>query len=335
MSEAEITREVALCRPDGTLDAAAVGWTRRPLHDTSGVGRGLRGRGRTKRWEYWALVTPRHVVGVTTSALDYAALHQVHVLDKHTGAEVDEVVVAPFNGTALLPGSLGRGPVRSRTRRVAVAVDEAPDGRATRLRARTSRVDLDVVVERPAGHESLGVVVPWSSRRFQYTVKDIGRPALGVLRLDDVEHRVDTSAWAVLDHGRGRWPYSATWQWGVGYGASSAGPLGLQLGGTWTRPGPTTENGLFVDGRLHKIHDELDWSFDRSEPLAPWRVRGDRVGLTFTPFHDRVARTNLGILASATDQCFGHWSGTVRTDDGEPLAVDDLEGWAEDVHQRW
>ncbi len=53
-----------------------------------------------------------------------------------------------------------------------------------------------------------------------------------------------------------------------------------------------------------------------------------------TPFHDRVARTRLGVVASSTDQCFGHWSGTVRLG-GHLLDVEDLAGWGEDVHNRW
>jgi hypothetical protein len=348
VAEREITEAVVLCRPDGTLNPDAVGWSRTPLHDTSGIGRGLRGRGRTKRWEYWAVVTPTHVVGITTSALDYAALHQVYVLEKSTGAERDEVVVAPLSGSAELPGSLGGGPVRSRTRKVTVDVDEVPargdEPAVTRLRARTEHVDLDVVVGRSAGHESLGVVVPWSGRRYQYTVKDVGRPVTGTLRVDGREHEVGAPSWAVLDHGRGRWPYAVSWQWGVGFGRVPAAgrdrsavsrTVGLQLGGAWTAAGPTTENGIFVDGRLHKIHDELDWDVDRRDYLHPWRVRGDRVDLTFRPFFDRVARTNLGVLASATDQCFGTWSGSVVTDDGDRVVVDRLEGWAEDVRQRW
>ncbi|HWV76363.1 MAG TPA: DUF2804 domain-containing protein [Isoptericola sp.] len=337
-SEREIAADVALCLPGGRLNPDAVGWSRAPVHDTSGIGRGLRGLGRNKRWEYWAVVTPEHVVALTTSALDYAALHQVWVWDRASGEEVDAVAIAPLSGSATLPGRLGDGPVRSRTRAVAIAVDEVPGG--TRLRARTSRVDLDVTVARPAGRELLGVVVPWSDLRFQYTVKDVGRPAAGTLRVDGVAHDVDAGAWAVLDHGRGRWPYRAAWQWGVGFGhgvdaAGARHEVAVQLGGTWTRQGPTTENGVFVDGRLHKLHDELDWTFDREDHTAPWRVRGERLDLAFVPVHDRVSSTQLGVVASSTHQCFGTWSGRVTTDDGGRLDVDGLDGWAEDVAQRW
>ena len=53
----------------------------------------------------------------------------------------------------------------------------------------------------------MGVVVPWSPPLFQYTVKDVARPAAGRLWVDGLEHAVPAGeSWAVLDHGRGRWP---------------------------------------------------------------------------------------------------------------------------------
>ena len=64
----ELTAPVDLCLPDGRLNRQAVGFSRRPLHRTP-----LRGWGRNKRWEYWGLVTPSHVVGLTMSNLDYVA----------------------------------------------------------------------------------------------------------------------------------------------------------------------------------------------------------------------------------------------------------------------
>ena len=77
-------------------------------------------------------------------------------------------------------------------------------------------------------------------RQFQYTVKDLARPATGLLRIDGVEHEIGGAAgeaWAVLDHGRGRWPYDIQWNWGAGSGRSQrAGGrvIGVQLGAKWT-----------------------------------------------------------------------------------------------------
>lgn len=322
--EREITAPVDLCLPDGRLNPAAVGWTRRPLHRAN-----LRGWGRTKRWEYWGVVTPGHVIGVVVSSLDYAGVHSLYVLDRATGEEVNTEAVVPLARGVTLPERSGVGPVTARGP-VTVAVDQRPDG--TTLRATAGDVEVDLVMPLPAGHESLGVVVPWGQRRFQYTVKDVGRPVHGRLRVGGTWHDVPADdSFAVLDHGRGRWPYSIAWNWAAGSGPGRA----VQLGGKWTDGTGSTENGLFVAGRLHKIGDELRWTYDRSDWLRPWRITGDRVDVTLHPFHERAARTNLGVVANETHQCFGHFTGWAATDDGERVELDGLVGWAEEARNRW
>lgn len=358
MNEPEITAPVPLTGPDGELNPAALGWSRVPLHDTSGIGRGRWGR--NKRWEYWAVMTPTHILAVTVSCIDYLSLHSVWVFDRATQESVETTVLSPGGRSATLPPSLGEGPARARTRTLeldidelgavgtrlgsagtdelgAVGIDELGSA-GTRLRGTTPRVRFDITVERPAGHESLGVVVPWRSRRgirrFQYTVKDVARPARGTLTVDGVEHAVD-EAWGVLDHGRGRWPYDVHWNWAAGSGVVDGRVVGLQLGSKWTDGSGATENALIVDGRLSKISEELVWDYDPADWMAPWRIHGESADLTFTPFYDKSSRTNALLITTRTDQLFGTWSGWVRDASGARIAVDGIEGWAEDVHNRW
>jgi len=339
----EITERVPLTLPDGRLDRRAVGWARQPLVDTDGVARdGRRHTGRNKRWEYWGVMTPTHVLALTVSSIDYAAVHEVWVLDRETGRTYGgAVTVVPARGVEL-PGTLGDGPARARARGLAIDLDEVADG--TRLRARTRDVSFDVVAELPPGHERLAVVVPWSDTRFQYTVKDVARPARGTLWVDGRTVDVPAgSSWAVLDHGRGRWPYDVRWNWGAGSGESDGRVVGIQVGGGWTAGTGSTENAVVVDGRLHHLPDELDWDYDPADLHRPWRVTGGGLDATFEPFHTKVTRTNLGVVASSTDQCFGHWSGEFVPGVGgraagretAPVRFDGLVGWAEEVHNRW
>ncbi|TDZ94233.1 hypothetical protein CCUG62472_02422 [Mycobacteroides salmoniphilum] len=67
--------------------------------------------------------------------------------------------------------------------------------------------------------------------RFQYTVKDIGRPAGGTLRPGGTAHEL-AAAFAAPDRGRGKWPYCMTWNWGAGYGKSVA----IRMTGARTDP---------------------------------------------------------------------------------------------------
>lgn len=334
VAEREITAPVALTLPDGRLNPAAIGFTRTPLITTDGIGRGRVGRGRNKRWEYWAVTTPTHVVAVVVSDVDYAGVNSLWLLDRAAGAEVGQEVITPLAAGVRLPGTLGSGPARLASRRLSVEIAEVPGG--TRVTAAGDRVRVDVVAHRPDGHECLGVVVPWDRRLFQYTVKDLARPATGTLWLDGVRHDLPAGrSWATLDHGRGRWPYRIGWNWGAGSGRSGGRVIGVQVGGKWTDGTGSVENALFVDGRLHKISQDLAWGYDRSDWLAPWRVSGDGVDLVFRPEFDKVSSTDLKVISSRTHQCFGDWSGRIRLATGEWVEFDGVFGWAEDVQQRW
>lgn len=333
MIEREITQTTPLTLPNGRLNPGAVGWMREPLVSTEGID-GRRSWGRNKRWEYWNVVTPTHILALTVSSLDYAGVHEVWIFDRHTEKTIHQSVTVPFGRGATLPQTLGSTSVRARARGLAIDIDEVSEG--TRLRVAIDGGSFDVVAVRPAGHECLGVVVPWSDRRFQYTVKDVARPATGMLNFDGVVHELPAGeCWAVLDHGRGRWPYDMRWNWGAGSGISGGLRIGVQLGGQWTNGTGSTENAFFVDGRLHKISEELTWEYDVTDYLKPWRVYGRTFDATFTPVYDKITRTNMGIVSSSTDQCFGDWAGTFTTVEGKIIEFGGIFGWAEDVHNRW
>lgn len=326
-TERELTAPVDLCLDDGRLNPASVGWTRRPLHRAN-----LRGWGRKKQWEYWGIVTPTHIVGVTLSNLDYAGLYAIYVLDRGTGEERDAEAVVPLVRDAVLPRRCLEGTARSAGGDVSVVIEQGDAG--AHLRATAAGIDLDVALPAVAGRESMGVVVPWSRTRFQYTVKDVGRPVSGTLCLDGTPHDVAAEAsFAVLDHGRGKWPHRVTWNWGAG--SEPGGARAIQLGGRWTDGTGSTENALILDGRVHKLSEDLRWTYDRSDWERPWRIEGARVQAEFLPFHTRAARTNLLLVASETHQVFGQYAGWALTDAGDRVSLDGLTGWAEEANQRW
>ncbi|MFM1965075.1 MAG: hypothetical protein RL134_800 [Actinomycetota bacterium] len=328
MALPELTEPVDLCDSRGRLNPAAVGWSRRALHRSH-----LRGRGRAKRWEYWAVTQGDLVFAVTVSDLDYAALHAVYFLGPD-GHEVARSALVPLSRVGL-PDRSGAAPVRVRTK--ALAIDLVPGEFEVLLTAEAGDLRADFRIARPAGHEALGVVVPWGPTRFQYTVKENTLPATGevIVRGDRITF---DDAYATLDHGRGKWPYAVTWNWGSGSGRVGDRVIGIQVGGAWTDGTGSTENALCVDGRLHYLPDDLRWEYDREDWMRPWSItdpRGGRADLTLTPRHVRVDRTQLGVLANATHQAFGTWTGWMADDTGERVAVDGITGWAEEVRNRW
>ncbi len=338
-TEREIPGPVDLCDPRGRLNAGAVGWTRGPLHRAN-----LRGWGRTKRWEYWGVVTPTHVVGMTVSSLDYAALYGLYLLDRTTGREIERSDIVPLARGVVLPertvhqGLAGQEPGRATVgtasgRGKTLAFDFAGTLATTTLRGTAPGVEIDLTVRRDPGHEALGVVVTVvpherSGRSSSTRIKDVlpaarlrepARPRVGAVEErgnrqrqhhGDREHQVDDRVDAQHRAHRQsqqrecRSP-SRSPSWTSGRGPASGRTsdhveLGRRQRARRSRAHPrrtretdgtgSTENALLVDGRLHKIGEELHWEYDRTDWLRPWRISGETVDVTVHPFHERADR---------------------------------------------
>lgn len=86
---------------------------------------------------------------------------------------------------------------------------------------------------------------------------------------------------------------------------------------------------------MSKISEELVWDYDPEHFMHPWHVHGATADLVFTPFYDKRSRTNALVIESRTDQLFGVWSGWALDDSGTRVHVDGIEGFAEEVLNRW
>jgi uncharacterized protein YaiE (UPF0345 family) len=341
--EREITAPVDLCDSRGRLNPAARGWSRTPMLDAN-----LKGRwGRKKRWDYWAVITDEIVVSFVYADIDYAGLANVWVMEHATSAQTTAGMLQPFGRGLSLPARVCTGEQVIAHKALNLRITEADT--ATRLVATApggkgvlhGPIDVDITVAKPAGHESLNVVIPWSERSFQFTSKQNTRPSTGHVRVGSHEWTVGSShdAWGVQDLGRGIWPYSNRWNWASASGHATDGrTVGLQFGGKWTIGTGATENALCINGRLTKISEELDWSYDWADPMAPWHVRtpgSDQIDATLTPTFDRYDVTDLKVLRMEVHQCFGTWSGRVVGDDGALVEFEGIRGFAEEARNKW
>jgi hypothetical protein len=369
--EPEITEPVQLCRPDGkTLNPAAKGWSRQVLHTAN-----LRGRwGRTKRWDYWAILAGDWAISLVYADVDYLGIADVWWCNLATGVSGGRAANVPGARGFALPDLPGTAPLRYRSSKIEVALTDDADGTTIAAwwhEADGTRSSLNARVDLPSGHESLNVVIPWSDLQFQYTSKHQARPAHGTLEVGgdvvhfgapaasttstttpsstsvggaaasdaaaSTVHRID-EAWGVLDVGRGRWPYETRWNWGGGAGHSTEGSvIGVQIGAKWTEGTGFTENGVIVDGVLTKIGTELTWEYDWDQPLAPWRVRhpDGSFDLVLTPVYDKHTLVKAVVMGTEVHQVFGTWTGHVTTDSGAVHHVEGIRGFAEESRSRW
>ncbi len=339
--ERELTDPVDLCVADGsTLDPAARGWSRFPLHRANLAGR----FGTNKRWDYWAVLAGDLVVSAVYSDIDHLGLADVWWADLVSGERGGHAIVVESDAVTL-PDVAGTAPLTIDRDGLDLSITD--DDTATTLRAAWTEADgragaLDIRVARPPGHESVNVVIPWDDETFNFTSKHQARPATGTLTVGDrrwvIGDATTGGAWGVLDVGRGRWPSRIQWNWGGGAGRCGEHVIGLQIGAKWTEGTGFTENGLIVDGRLSKLGNELEWEYDWDAPMGPWHVRdpGGQLDMVLTPRLDKYTLVGHGgEFGSEVHQVFGTWTGRLRTDDGLDLEFEGIQGFAEEARQRW
>jgi len=337
-TERELTEPVDECTSDGRLNPAAVGWSRTPLHRCNLRGAWLR----KKRWDYWCVTSATHLLSITYTDLDYVGLASAWFLEYAGGRLVEQAALVPLARGFSQPDRVAGGDIRFEGSGLRIAITEEPA--ATRLEVAFDAggvpVVADVRVAKPPGHESLSVVIPWSATRFQYTSKHNTRPASGAVAVggERFSFGPENGAFGCLDYGRGVWPYRSVWNWASASGAAGGRTVGLNFGGKWTDGTGFTENGLCLDGRLHKLSEDLVWEYDRGDWMAPWRIRtprSKRVDVAFRPFFHKPSRLELGAIGNELHVCFGRFDGVVLADDGTPVELADLVGWAEEHRARW
>jgi len=336
--EKELTQPVNLCDPKGDLHRDAIGWSRKPLHTCNLKGHHLR----KKRWNYWCITSPTHLFSVTLSNVDYMGLPFVYFLDFESGKFVEKTILSPFGagcelGDTVTDDAIYEGKdlqlaIKYEGQQVHITVKAADFG--------GKPLKAEFWVDQPLEHESLNVVIPWSKKNFQFTSKQNTLPARGTTHWGDDQVLFDPeSTFACLDFGRGIWPFSCFWNWSSFSTRMQDGrTVGVNLGAGWTDGTGMNENGLCINGRLVKLSEDVRFSYNPQDFKSPWRLKTtatDRVDLTFTPFFERVAKTDALVIKSEVHQMIGRFAGMLKTDDGEVIPIRDAIGWAEDHHARW
>ncbi|HSN73635.1 MAG TPA: DUF2804 domain-containing protein [Anaerolineae bacterium] len=342
----ELTTPSPLLTPRGRL--SQVGWARQPLLDCNleaarfypALLRPLQ-RLRIKRWDYYGVTTPERFFSVTLADLGYAGQAFIYTVDFASGHYHEETVTIPFSRGVQLPRNSTEGESRYDNGQLRLSFQTTPAGRRLQVQWPNfagQPVSADISLRLAPEHESTVVVIPIAGQRFYYNRKVNCLPAEGTLQIGDQRTEITPDAClGNLDWGRGVWEYRSFWVWASASGFLPDGrTVGLNLGFGFGDTSAATENTLTLAGRIHKL-GQVDFSYDPADYRRPWRMTAPdgRLDLTFTPFVERVASTNLLVITSQVHQMFGRYAGQIQTDDGEIIQVDGLTGFAEEHHARW
>jgi hypothetical protein len=334
--ERELTEPVRLVGSDGRFNAAAHGWSRHPVH-TCNVYEPLE---RRKKWNYWAVTDENFLFSATIADMERAWTGGAYLFDRRTRLHINKGIRrAPWEGQ--MPEGIS-GDIVLDHPDMKITMRDA--GAGTRIRVSAADfagrpLAADILVERPAGHETLNVVIPWNDLETQFTSKQNTLPASGYVLWGDERFELTQPAFGCLDYGRGVWPEHTVWNWGAASGVQRGRTVGINLGDKWTTGTGATENGLCVDGRLTKVSEDLMLEYDREHWMRPWRIRTpvtDRMDLLFTPEYDRHEQTGRrDKYFTEVHQLFGTYSGAIRPDGEGLIEIEGLFGWIEEHEARW
>ncbi len=343
--QTELTQAGNLLDPNGRLTQA--GWSRQPLlvcnlEHARFYSLRLLQRFRMKRWDYYAIFTPGRFFSATIADLGYAGNIFVYTLDYATGSLHEEGLVIPLGRGIVLPRNSTAGDAHFADGRLSLDFRVTPTGRSLSVKwpgfDGGRGIQADIQLHCPAEHESMTIVIPIGARRFYYNHKINCMPAEGKLRYGDISEELNPAeCLGSLDWGRGVWEYRSFWNWASASGFLPDGRrVGINLGCGFGDTSAATEDALILEGRLHKL-GAVKYDYTSGDYMRPWRFtdREGRLELEFTPFKERLARTNLGVITSEVHQMFGRYRGQAVSDEGEKIHIEDLLGFAEEHQARW
>jgi hypothetical protein len=343
--------QTELTQPGDLLDSSGhptqVGWSRQPLLDCNLENAHFYAlqplqRFRLKRWDYYAVFTPRRFFSATIADLGYAGNIFVYTLDFATGDLHEEGLVIPLGRGISLPRNSTAGDAHFADEHLSLDFQLTPAGRRISVSWPSFHdgrgIQADIQLYCPPEHESMTIVIPIGQRRFYYNRKINCMHAEGSLRHGDISDELKPAeCLGSLDWVRGVWEYRSFWNWASASGFLPDGRrVGLNLGCGFGDTSSATEDALILEGRVHKL-GQVKFDYISGDYMKPWQFtdREGRLDLTFTPFKERLAHTNLGVIFSEVHQMIGRYRGQVVTDEGEKVQIESLIGFAEEHRARW
>ena len=299
---------------------------------------------RTKEWDYYCVLAQDYGLAVVAADNDYLGFLGLTWFDFRTASFINGDALMPFPlGKLRMPESADAGDIEAQHSGLDIRFTHENGGRRIRVRApnfdKGRGLDADLFLEQsPMDRMVIATPFHGAPRSFYYNQK------INCLRVDGTVtiggERFGfkpNEAFGVLDWGRGTWTYDNTWYWGSASGAIDGRAFGFNIGYGFGDTSAATENMVFFDGRAHKLADVTFHMPAGAPDSAPWRFSSSdgRFEMVFTPILDRNSKADLGLIKSDPHQVFGRFAGEVVLDDGAKLAIVDLLGFAEKVHNRW
>ena len=196
-----------------------------------------------------------------------------------------------------------------------------------------------LVLSEPDFPQSLITNQPWRSEKsaFRYTRCSPWYSVEGVIQFGSAEIIFTKgNGWGIFDWNRCARPKADIRYWAAACGMVDGKQLSFCVGYSRADFSQGTENGFFVEGKLHKL-DQVTFHIPMADWLSSWRFTSNdnRLEMTFYPHQERSEQRRLFFYSSARRQVCGFFSGKAQLDDGSVIEFYNLTGFTERCKMRF
>lgn len=295
-----------------------------------------------KEWDFYQVISGDDVLQLTIGHVSYVASFSVMLFNIRTGEKRSFTRMKPLPMRNI---NMPQNPEKPNVLEVEgkdykIRFEASTNERHLFMQAedkKLGKIDIDLTLNNDPDNEKLVIATPFfKKKQFYLNYKESYYGIIGHVQLGDMRMQPGAEDTALMDWGRGVWPFKHEWFWGNGAGFVNGGRFGFNIGWGFGDLQYATENMFFWNGKAYKL-DTLEVERDEHDYMKPWHFKDNdgRFDFTMTPIYDRYTETNLLVINTHCHQIFGSYSGTAVLPDGEIIEVKDLTAFCEHAENRW
>lgn len=290
-----------------------------------------------KEWDFFQVQLGGWVLQFTLGHVSYAWNAAVTLLHPADGRRESFSIMRPFSLPMMGNSPEGEHIVSAGGKGWHMSADYLPGAVLLSAKTDDGYMDVSLLLERPAGHDKMVIATPFDKpNQFYLNSKEHFPSVSGTARIGDTQAEAVPGNTALLDWGRGVWPFRQDWYWGCGSAECSGRSFGFNIGWGFGDLSHATENMLFIDGKAIKL-GRIETDMDETALNRPWHFRDEDgiLDMVMTPVYDNHTTTKLLWVDNSCHQVYGSFSGTVNLPDGGEFRFEKLDAFVEHAHNRW
>ncbi|NLP47717.1 MAG: DUF2804 domain-containing protein [Clostridiales bacterium] len=294
-----------------------------------------------KEWDFYQIGLGKWLLQLVIGHVSYMANYSATLLSLESGERHEFRRLQPFV-MRNLPMPLDPNEpheLRMSGRNYLMEFVTEPERRTLRLVSgkKSSPVDIEIILPHIPRDEAMVIATPFDKPgQFYLNCKEHFYGVTGHVRLGGKEVLATGQETALLDWGRGVWPFHQEWFWGCGSGFVNGGRFGFNIGWGFGDLSKASENMFFWEGKAYKL-GHLKVERDPKNYMAPWHFVSDDglFDMTMTPIFDNDTKTKVLFVDNRCHQVFGNFKGWAKLPDGQVIKVENLLAFCEHAVNNW